>query len=145
MSLFLINTGVFSCEYCEIFKSGFFFQLERKFVKKVIQWPYSIIGNNAQNSLQLRQPENFLFELITSIKPQIIGRFRKVRRNSLFTQGKESGRRFIITFYQLYVLNARTTFLVYVSPLVKILQEDERDLCKSRKIAHKRSKFIVSK
>ena len=37
-SLFLMNTGVFSCEYCEMFKSSFFFQLERKFLKKVITY-----------------------------------------------------------------------------------------------------------
>ena len=35
-----------------------------------------------------------------------------MRRKSLFTQGKESGTRLIITFYQLYVLNVRTSFLV---------------------------------
>ena len=35
-----------------------------------------------------------------------------MRRKSLFTQGKESGTRLIITFYQLYVLNVRTSFLM---------------------------------
>ena len=41
-----------------MFKSSFFFQLERKFVKKVIIGNY-IIGNNSQNSLQfeIRQLE----------------------------------------------------------------------------------------
>ena len=41
-----------SCDYCESFKGSFFFQLEKKF--KESNDKYSIIGNNAQNSLQLR-------------------------------------------------------------------------------------------
>ena len=94
-SLFLINESLFnkhrcSCEYCEIFKCNFFFQLERKFVKKVIILNYLNYGQQCSR-----------VSMLTSIKPSIIGYFRNARGESLFTQGKESGTRLIITFYQL--------------------------------------------
>ena len=79
---------MFSCEYCEIFKSSFFFQLERKFVKKVI------ILNYRQQCSRV--------SILTWDKTvdNTVVYFRNVRRESLFTQVKEPGMRLIITFYQ---------------------------------------------
>ena len=70
-----------------------------------------------------------------------------LRRESLFTQDKESGARLLITFYQFYSECGNFTFDVCAVRQVtceKVTRKWKTAMKKHGKIAHKRSKLIFN-